>query len=78
MKNKEKYPNQKEKFLRKYLTERPVKDGMCVEEVKPNVFCNERGVTAVYKPEEDRFYQEFVDDYPMTAFQLKQFFKETW
>lgn len=77
MKNKETYSNQKEKFLRKYLTERPVLDGMVVVQVEPNVFCNEHGVTAIYKPEDDRFYQEDVDDYPMTAFQVRQFFRET-
>jgi len=77
MKNKEKYLNQKDKFVRKYLAERPVLAGMVVVQVKPNVFCNEHGVTAVYKPEDDRFYQEDVDDYPMTAFQVRQFFRET-
>ena len=78
MKHKDKYSNQKEKFLRKYLTERPVRDGMVVVEVKPNVFCNEHGVTAIYKPDEDRFYQEGVDDFPMTALQVRQFFRETF
>lgn len=78
MKNKETYSNQKDKFLRKYLTERPVLDGMAVEEVKPNVLCNEHGVTAIYNPDDDRFYQEGVDDYPMTAFQVRQFFRETF
>lgn len=77
MKNKEKYSNQKDKFLRKYMTERPVLDGMVVVQVEPNVFCNEHGVTARYNPEDDRFYQEGVDDYPMTAFQVRQFFRET-
>lgn len=83
MKNKEKYSNQKDKFLRKYLAERPVLDGMVVVQVEPNVFCNEHGVTAVYKPEDDRFYpedacyQEERDDYPMTAFQVRQYFRET-
>lgn len=78
MKNKETYSNQKDKFLSKYLTERPVLDGMVVEEIKPNVFCNEHGVTAIYSPDDDRFYQEGVDDYPMTAFQVRQFFRETF
>lgn len=84
MKNKETYSNQKDKFLHKYLTERPVLDGMVVEEVKPNVFCNEYGVTAIYNSDDDRFYQEgvdgypIVDDYPMTAFQVRQFFRETF
>lgn len=78
MKKKYNYSNQKEKFLRKYLTERPVRDGMVVVEVKPNVFCNEHGVTAIYKPDEDRFYQEGVDDFPMTALQVKRFFRETF
>lgn len=77
MNNKEKFSNQKDKFVRKYLAERPVLDGMVVVQVEPNVFCNEHGVTAIYKPEDDRFYQEDVDDYPMTAFQARQFFRET-
>lgn len=78
MKNTEKFSNQKDKFIRKYLAERPVRDGMAVVEVKPNVFCNEHGVTAIYNPADDRFYQEDVDDFPMTAFQVRQFFRETW
>lgn len=69
---------QKDIFKKKYLREKPVKAGMCVEEVEPNLFVNENGVAATYDPETDRFYQEDVPDYPMTAFQARQFFRETW
>lgn len=69
--------SQKEKLL-ECLKQKPVAAGLCVVEVEPNKFVNENGVTAIYKPKEDRFYQEDVDDYPMTAFQAKKFFMETW
>lgn len=69
--------SQKEKLL-EYLKQKPVAAGLCVVEVEPNKFVNENGVAAIYKPKDDRFYQEDVDDYPMTAFQTKKFFTETW
>lgn len=69
--------SQKEKLF-EYLKQKPVAAGLCVVEVEPNKFVNENGVAAVYKPKDDRFYQEDVDDYPMTAFQTKKFFTETW
>lgn len=68
--------SQKEMLL-DYLKQKPVAAGLCVVEMSPNEFVNENGVVVIYNPATDRF-TEPGGDCPMTAFQTKKFFKETW